>query len=56
MENAYPDLPFAWPVNLLDPTLRSLASSQLFWPWCAADVVNVDLDDGSEWGGRDRSR
>ena len=48
MEKADPDLAFAWPVNLLDPALRSLASSQLLWLWRATDVANVDLDDGSE--------
>jgi len=48
MEKADPDLAFAWPVNLLDPALRSLDSSQLLWLWNAADVANVDLDDGRE--------
>ncbi len=50
MEKADPDLAFAWPVDLLDPALRGLASSQLLWLWRAADVANVDLDDGSECG------
>ena len=50
MEKADPDPAFAWPVNLLDPALRSLASSQLLWLRLATDVANVDLDDGSECG------
>ena len=48
MEKADPDPAFAWPVNLLDPALRSLASSQLLWLRLATDVANVDLDDGRE--------
>ena len=54
MEKADPDLAFAWPVNLLDPSLRSLASSQFLWLWRAADVANADLNDGSECGARIR--
>jgi len=48
MEKADPDLAFAWPVDLLDPALRSLASSQPLGLWRATDVANIDLDDGSE--------
>ena len=52
MEKADPDLAFAWPVDLLDPALRSLASSQFLWLWRATNVANVDLDDRSESGAR----
>jgi hypothetical protein len=44
MEKADPDPAFARPVNLPDPALWSLASTQLLWLWRAADVANVDLE------------
>jgi hypothetical protein len=43
-------------IFLMQPSGASLPAS-FSGPWCAADVANVDLDDGIKCGGgRDLSR